>query len=269
MPDTSPGTALHSAVEVIAKAVSDVFSQSLASRWKVEVKPDQTSEPSDAPCVYFVFSCSGNLQGSAVLQLRHTDVLTLTEKLLAETSASTELTKEHRDALAELLRQVAGLAEIALQSKFGELKVKVSPVEAPPNTEVTFLLLASEASSASCTLRLHLSNDLAASLSRPANAEVPASAEGEENQTSEKNLDLLLGVDLNLTLRFGQRVLTLREILDLTSGSVIELDRQVQEPADLLLGDKLIARGEVVIVDGNYGIRITEVVDPRQRMNAV
>jgi flagellar motor switch protein FliN/FliY len=72
---------------------------------------------------------------------------------------------------------------------------------------------------------------------------------------------LLLGVDLSLTLRFGQRTLTLREILDLSSGSVIELDRRVQEPADLLLGDKLIARGEVVIVDSNYGLRITEVCD--------
>jgi flagellar motor switch protein FliN/FliY len=57
--------------------------------------------------------------------------------------------------------------------------------------------------------------------------------------------------------------------VELTSGSVIELDRQVQEPADLLLGEKLIARGEVVIVDGNYGLRVTEVADPRQRLEGV
>jgi len=66
--------------------------------------------------------------------------------------------------------------------------------------------------------------------------------------------------------------LTLREIMELSSGSIIELDRQVQEPADLLLGDRLIARGEVVIVDGNYGLRITEVSDPQagiERMNLV
>jgi flagellar motor switch protein FliN len=97
----------------------------------------------------------------------------------------------------------------------------------------------------------------------------PTNSETETAPPGENNLDLLLGVHLNLTLRFGQRVLTLREILDLTSGSVVELDRQVQEPADLLLGDKLIARGEVVIVDGNYGIRITEVEDPRQRIQRV
>src|SRR5271169_4972015 len=81
----------------------------------------------------------------------------------------------------------------------------------------------------------------------------------------EPNLDLLLGVNLNLTLRFGQRVLTLREILELNAGAIIELDREVEEPADLLLGDKVIARGQVVIVDGNYGLRITEVTDARQR----
>lgn len=72
-------------------------------------------------------------------------------------------------------------------------------------------------------------------------------------------LELLLDVNLALTLRFGQRDLTLREILDLSAGSVIELDRAVEEPAELLLGDKVIARGQVVTVDGNYGIRITDM----------
>ena len=85
----------------------------------------------------------------------------------------------------------------------------------------------------------------------------------------EPNFDLLLGVNLNLTLRFGQRTLPLREVLELASGSVIELDHEVQEPADLLLGDKVIARGDVVIVDGNYGVRITEVADARQRIGTL
>jgi len=51
-----------------------------------------------------------------------------------------------------------------------------------------------------------------------------------------------------------------REIGELRSGSVVELDKYVQDPAELLLGDRVVARGEVVIVDGNYGLRITEVV---------
>jgi flagellar motor switch protein FliN/FliY len=77
--------------------------------------------------------------------------------------------------------------------------------------------------------------------------------------TEPVNLDLVLDVELNVTLRFGQRKLTLREVLELTSGSVIELDRQVEEPVELLLDGKVIARGEAVVIDGNYGLRVTEV----------
>jgi flagellar motor switch protein FliN/FliY len=76
------------------------------------------------------------------------------------------------------------------------------------------------------------------------------------------NLDLVLDVELNVVLRFGQRQLTLREVLDLTSGSVIELDRQVEEPVELLLEGKVIARGEAVVIDGNYGLRVTELPQP-------
>jgi len=76
------------------------------------------------------------------------------------------------------------------------------------------------------------------------------------------NLDLVLDVELNVTLRFGQRILSLREVLDLTSGSVIELDRQVEEPVELLLDGKVIARGEAVVIDGNYGLRVTDVPQP-------
>lgn len=74
------------------------------------------------------------------------------------------------------------------------------------------------------------------------------------------NVAMLEGVELDVTLRFGQRQLSLQEIGELRSGSVIELDRYVQDPAELLLGDRVIAKGEVVIVDGNYGLRVTEVI---------
>jgi flagellar motor switch protein FliN/FliY len=66
-------------------------------------------------------------------------------------------------------------------------------------------------------------------------------------------------VELNVSLRFGQRQLPLRDVLELTSGSVVELDRLVDEPVELLLDGKVVARGEAIIVDGNYGLRVTEV----------
>jgi flagellar motor switch protein FliN/FliY len=74
-------------------------------------------------------------------------------------------------------------------------------------------------------------------------------------------LGRVIDVPLAVTLRFGQRQMRLREVLELSTGTLVELDRQVEEPVDLMLGERVIARGEVVIVDGNYGLRVTEIVE--------
>lgn len=76
------------------------------------------------------------------------------------------------------------------------------------------------------------------------------------------NLDLLMDVELDVTLRFGQRHLTLREVMDLSSGAVVELDRQIEEPVELILDGRVIARGDAVVIDGNYGLRVTDVPQP-------
>ncbi len=75
------------------------------------------------------------------------------------------------------------------------------------------------------------------------------------------SLDLLLDVELEATIRFGGRELPLREILSMTVGSVVELDKRIDEPAELFVAGRLIAKGEVVVVDGSFGLRVTEVVN--------
>lgn len=79
--------------------------------------------------------------------------------------------------------------------------------------------------------------------------------------TIEPNLERVIDVPLTVMLRFGERKMRLQEVLALSTGSLVSLDRQVEEPVELLLGDRLLARGEVLIVDGNYGLRVTEVVE--------
>jgi flagellar motor switch protein FliN/FliY len=74
------------------------------------------------------------------------------------------------------------------------------------------------------------------------------------------SLDLLLDVELEATIRFGGRHLALREILSMSVGSVVELDKRIDEPAELLVAGRLIAMGEVVVVDGSFGLRVTQVV---------
>lgn len=80
---------------------------------------------------------------------------------------------------------------------------------------------------------------------------------------------LLLDVELEATLRFGCREMPLGEILELGPGDVIELDRHVDDPVDLVVGDKIVARGEVVLVNGNFGLRVTEVAAPKKRLESI
>jgi len=82
-------------------------------------------------------------------------------------------------------------------------------------------------------------------------------------------IELLLDIELEATLRFGCREMPLGEILDLGPGDVVQLDRHVADPVDLIVGDKIVARGEVVLVNGNFGLRVTEVAAPRKRLESI
>ena len=80
------------------------------------------------------------------------------------------------------------------------------------------------------------------------------------------NLDLLRDVNLRITVQLGKQELAIKDVLSLGSGSVIELDKLATDPVDILVNDRLIARGEVVVVDENFGVRVTEIVHPDNRL---
>jgi len=81
------------------------------------------------------------------------------------------------------------------------------------------------------------------------------------------NLNLLLDVPLQVSVELGNTRMKIKEILDLGIGSVIELDRLAGEPVDILVNGKLIAKGEVVVIDENFGVKITDIVSPLERVN--
>ena len=82
-------------------------------------------------------------------------------------------------------------------------------------------------------------------------------------------IELLLDIELEASLRFGTREMPLGELLDLGPGDVVQLDRNVSDPVDLIVGDRIVACGEVVLVNGNFGLRITEVAAPRKRLESI
>ncbi|MCB1195580.1 flagellar motor switch protein FliN [bacterium] len=80
------------------------------------------------------------------------------------------------------------------------------------------------------------------------------------------NIDLILDVGVELTVELGRKNMLIKDILDIGAGSVIELNRLAGEPVDLLINNKLLARGEVVVVNENFGIRIIDIIGPEQRI---
>jgi flagellar motor switch protein FliN len=83
-------------------------------------------------------------------------------------------------------------------------------------------------------------------------------------ESGDSRLDAVLEVDLPLVVRFGRAVMPLRAVAELSPGAVVDMGRSPDEPVELLVGERLIARGEVVIVGGNYGVRITELTSGRR-----
>ena len=81
-----------------------------------------------------------------------------------------------------------------------------------------------------------------------------------------ETLDLLLDVELPVSISFGKAQLPLQQILKWTTGSIVELDCAVNEPVEVVVNNCVIARGEVVVVDGNYGVRVQHIVSRAQRL---
>jgi flagellar motor switch protein FliN/FliY len=201
-----------------------------------------------------------------------------------------ELAGDDREALNELWRQVMG--ELAARVRMGaeQVRFELAPEgETPaagPAAKMEF-----DGGGRRIRLQVVLSGGLEQGIAPPAaeaeeaNAAEAAEATPAPPLTGEvtgqsrvsaafpnlrpENLELLLDVELPATLRFGQKQMRLSEILQLSAGAVIDLDREVQEPVELLVDGKLIARGEAVIVDGNYGLRVTELATPRERLEAI
>ena len=84
-------------------------------------------------------------------------------------------------------------------------------------------------------------------------------------QVNDANIGLILDVPLQVNVELGRTRKSIKEILDLTKGSIVELDRLAGEPVDILVNGKYLAKGEVVVIDENFGVRITEIITPLER----
>lgn len=100
----------------------------------------------------------------------------------------------------------------------------------------------------------------------PSGAAVGTAPRAKPAGASVQSIDFILDIPLKLTVELGRSKMAIRDILHLTQGSVVELSKFAGEPLEVLVNDKLIARGEVVVVNEKFGVRLTDIISPVERI---
>ena len=176
---------------------------------------------------------------------------------------------DQKAAWRELLREAVEAAAGELLAKTGN-QCRIDAIEeTQAENQITCALQLKSASGAWTILVRDETHELADPSTQTARAVQASPAPDSPSGRISPGIELLLDVELDATLRFGCREMTLSEILDLGAGDVVELDRHASDPVDLIVGDKIMARGEAVLVNGNFGLRVTEVATPRKRLESI
>jgi len=231
------------------------------------------------------FIGAGALKGELSIACDYAAALTLAQAFMSEPiDPAIEFSSTHRDAFLELIRQVAGVTATDWKAEVGrDVVLSFHSASEPPFVGATEISIEVRAEQfVPLTLQLSITREmeevLAAVPPAPAPTAEPTRASDSEPPTEPRanpagalpsNLDLLLDVELEATIRFGEREMLLKEIYGLMPGTVIELDQMINEPAQLLVAGRTVAWGEVVVVDGNFGLRVTEVASKNQRAEMV
>jgi flagellar motor switch protein FliN/FliY len=245
---------MKSYLEYWTEVAASLFSQALAGEPElVESLP----KPLGAGAFGFAATITGDEEGrfSVVLDPAILDAVLVGEGM------------DQKTGWGELLREAANAAAGEMLAKAGE-KCRVEKFEeitGESKVSRAFQLKAGERSFAILVRdEVRAPRPAVQPAARLADAPAPAPPAG-----LSPGINLLLDVELEVSLRFGCKELPLGEILDLGPGDVVPLDRNVADPVDLIVGDKIVARGEVVLVNGNFGLRVTEVASPRKRLESI
>jgi flagellar motor switch protein FliN len=242
----STRTAVEQFVDGLVVATTKVLSERPPAKWSVKLDDPKTPFAAGSQLMTLLLVAEPS-KAEAAIQINLESMLILAGVLSGATAPVTQLKPEHAQIVRTALAKACEAAAQPLQ-----VQVQLQPSKGIAWTPAQqFSMTAGDGATSKVQFQLVFMADWPKAAQNPA----ARSAAGKG-----VNVAMLEGVELEVAIRFGQRQLSLREIGELRSGSLVELDRLVQDPAELLLGDRVIARGEVVVVDGNYGLRVTEIV---------
>ena len=204
--------------------------------------------------------------------------------LAGEGEAKSEMNDEDLDAIKEIISNVMGTLQTTLEAQTDAPKLKFSVSEATfhdsPEDYSDFAYVVNlECKIADVTKVCQIIFDedaysqIAGNAKSGGNGGSEAGGEhhsvGLEIKEEVKNLEMLLDVKLQLRVRIGSKKMLLKDVISMDIGSIVELNQLANEPLDILIDDKKIGEGEVVIVDGNFGIQITSIGSKADRLNSI
>jgi flagellar motor switch protein FliN len=240
----------------------DRFAADLASVVSALVDAPAAAGPSDAPPEGgWVVTLQGEqgVRGALQVQFDRTAAEILTKRAMGmEVEPAAEVVV---DTLKEMCAQAAG--SMTQEPPLLGTRFVVASVEPATHPDAPDAVLLQIAVGDIATLRLRLWGDLALATAERPSEDVAAAA------AHDRKLDAILDIDLPLLVRFGRTEMPLRTLSAIGPGSVIELGRSPDDPVDLLVSNQVVARGEVVVVGGNYGVRITDVMSPGDRVRSM
>jgi flagellar motor switch protein FliN len=186
---------------------------------------------------------------------------------------------ELKETYLEVLRQSLGVLARVVGSQLGREITAITGTEQEPPADLAFgcqISIGTDGQDLPCLgiyLNQELLQGLQSSPDRDAARSNPFQSTPEDQQDGTEfsaracgTLDLLLDLEMPVSVSFGRTQLRIQNILKLITGSIIELDRSISEPVEVIVNNCTVARGEVVVVDGNYGVRINEVMSRKERL---
>ncbi|HEX7552173.1 MAG TPA: flagellar motor switch protein FliN [Geothrix sp.] len=288
-----------------AESMASVFSMLTGREFQMKSNPGEVLDPTaiaalhEATAILVKANYQKGLTGSLFFVLPLKEGTMLVDLMLGgEGTPAEDLVGDSKDALAETFNQVMGSANQTLSDLAGET-FAIANVEilAVAPEAIAFaehmgqgvfqdLALPTSQDGLSTTIHLLFPELLLQQLKRklglvevqaapsPVAMEAPAAPSRQAPvasgpMTDAGNLDLLLDIQLPVVVRMGQTEMQMGELLKLTPGSILELNRSADAPVELLVNGKLIAKGEVVVVDGNFAFRITEIDSRAARIRSL
>src|SRR5713101_6623003 len=228
---SSPAAEIIDYLRTWSDALTQVLGQITGKPVRFEscMTPEGENPPAVETDLWIVAACDGSLRGEMSLRLARAHAQSLAQLFTGETlDATTEYKTESTEAVLEFMRQVAGQISTVLRPSRGEVQLRLQSGDRPswPAAATACLATAADAPSV-LRIEVQISAALAAAL-RPAATDPRQRVEVFDASSSK--LDKLMDVELAVSLRFGERRMLLGEIMDLSPGVVVELDRKLKEP---------------------------------------